>query len=414
MAAGRCDRLNILAPPRHGKSILISQFFPAWFLLVHPWRRVLLCSYEAGFAAQWGRKVRDLVIRWGPHFGVSMMGDSKAADRWEIAKHGGGMQTAGRGGAILGKGADLMIFDDLLKNSEEACSPTIREHTWDWIVSTAYSRLEPGAAVLHTAQRWHTDDPTGRFRAHEPGRWKEIELPALAKEGDVLGRKVGEALWPTRYPIAVLEEKRNLSPTWFAAQYQQVPMDIEGGFFKHLERIQVIPAAPTADQFTRRVRFWDLAATEKQAGADPDWTVGTLMGRHKDGSFWILDVRRDRIGPKAVRQLIKQTALMDGRSVPIRIEREGGASGKIAAESIVTDDLAGWPAFAVSPKGGKAERAEPWGAQIEAGNARMVQAEWNKPLLDEHRGFPLGNHDDIVDSCSGCITELTLPVPNVR
>src|SRR3990167_2954403 len=84
MAAGRLDRLNVLAPPRHGKSILISQFFPAWFLLVHPWRRVGLCSYEAGFAAQWGRKVRDLVMRWGPAFGVSVADDSSAADRWEI------------------------------------------------------------------------------------------------------------------------------------------------------------------------------------------------------------------------------------------------------------------------------------------------------------------------------------------
>lgn len=415
MSAGQLDRLNINLPPRHGKSLLISQYFPAWFLLTYPWRRVILCSYEAGFAAQWGRKVRDLVLRWGPeYFGVHLADDSKAADRWEISGAGGGMQTAGVGGPILGKGADLLIFDDLTKNAEEALSPTMREKTWDWITSTAYTRLEPGGAVVNVQQRWHTDDVTGKIRENEKGRWVELELPALAKEGDVLGRKVGEALWPERYPVKVLEEKRRLAPTWFAAQYQQVPIDIEGGFFRGLERIQVVGAAPTVDQFTRRVRFWDLASTEAQSGADPDWTVGVLMGRDKSGAFWVLDMRRERLGPKAVRQLIKQTALTDGRGVPIRIEREGGSSGKIAAESIITEDLAGWSAFAVPARGSKAERAEPWGAQIEAGNVRMVSGEWNRVLLTEHRSFPLGTHDDIVDACSGCVAELTLPVPNIR
>ena len=407
MAAGRLDRLNILAPPRHGKSILISQFFPAWFLLVFPWRRVILCSYEAGFAASWGRKVRDLVIQWGPHFGVQVSDDSKAADRWEIVDHGGGMQTAGRGGPILGKGADLLIFDDLLKNAEEAISPTIREHAWDWIVSTAYSRLEPGAGVLHTAQRWHTDDPSGRFDLYEPGRWKTLEFPALAKPGDILGRKPGVALWPERYPVAVLEEKRKVAPTWFAAQYQQEPLDLAGGFFRGLEKIEIVGAAPTRDQFVQVVRAWDLAATEEQVGNDPDWTVGAKLGRHKDGTFWVLDLRRERLGPRGVRDLIRQTAHSDGHDVTIFIEREGGASGKIASQSIVAEDLAGFSARAIKPEASKAERAEPWGSQIEAGNVRMVKAAWNQELLAEYRQFPTGNHDDIVDACSGAFRQVS-------
>src|SRR5262245_19687376 len=84
VAAGRCRRLAVFMPPRHGKSILVSQFFPAWLLLVYPWKRVILASYEADFAAQWGRKVRDVVTQWGPAFGVAIRGDSKAADRWEL------------------------------------------------------------------------------------------------------------------------------------------------------------------------------------------------------------------------------------------------------------------------------------------------------------------------------------------
>ena len=400
MAQGKLDRLNVSMPPRHGKSQLLSQFFPAWYLLVYPWRRVILTTYEAGFAAQWGRKVRDLVRQWGPWFGVAVADDSKAADRWEIQKYGGGMQTAGVGGPILGKGADLLLMDDLTKNAEEAMSPTIREKTWDWYTSTAYSRLEPGGAVVNIQQRWHSDDMAGRLKANDPGRWVELSLPALAKEDDILGRRPGEALWPERYPVDVLEEKRRLAPTWFAAQYQQEPIDLAGGFFRGLEKVPIIGAAPTADQFTRRIRAWDLAATEAQAGTDPDWTVGALIGRHVDGTFWLLDLVRQRLGPQGVRNLIRQTAELDGVEVPIRIEREGGSSGKMAAASIVADDLAGFSASAVMPKGNKAERAEPWGAQIEAGNVRWVKGEWNKAAMEEHRGFPLGTHDDVVDACS--------------
>jgi predicted phage terminase large subunit-like protein len=138
------------------------------------------------------------------------------------------------------------------------------------------------------------------------------------------------------------------------------------------------------------------------------------MGRHKDGTFWVLDVARARLGPKGVRQLIRQTAEVDGRRVAIRVEREGGASGKIAAQSIVADDLAGWPAAAVRPEGSKAERAEPWGSQIEAGNAAVVRAGWNAAFLDEHRQFPLGDHDDQVDAASGAFRCLTRSQVNIR
>lgn len=402
-------RLQVWMPPRHGKSLLISQFFPAWYLLVYPWKRVILTSYEADFAAQWGGKVRDLVTAWGPDFGIALRGDSKASDRWEIATHGGGMQTAGIGGPILGKGADLFILDDVCKNAQEALSPTWRAKAWDWLTSTAYTRLEPGASVVNVEHRWHTEDVAGQQVEKEPGIWDVLRLPALAEENDPLGRRVGDPLWPERYSVDALHKMRDLAPSWFAALYQQRPLNLEGGFFKGLEKIEVCPAAPLPTAFTQRVRFWDLAATEAQAGADPDWTVGVLMGKHKDGSFWVLDVVRDRLGPKGVRRLIRQTAEADGREVPVRLEREGGASGKIAADSIVTDELVGWPAGSVRPQGSKAERAEPWGSQIEAGNVRFFAAPWVRPFLAEHQGFPSGDHDDQVDAASGAFSELSKP-----
>lgn len=406
IARGKLDRLAVAMPPRHGKSLLISQFFPAWYLLVCPHKRVILCSYEADFAAQWGRKVRDVVMQWGPLFGVMVASDSKAADRWEIAGHGGGMQTAGVGGPVLGKGADVLILDDLTKNAEEALSPTHREKVWDWLTSTAFTRLEPGGAVVNVQQRWHTEDVTGQLLKAEANRWHMLTLPAIAEDGDPLGRTPGEALWPDRYPLAELEAKRALAPRWFAAQYQQKPLDLEGGFFRGLDKIRLYAAMPVPEQFTQRVRFWDLASTEAQAGADPDYTAGVLMGKHEDGTFWVLDVIRERLGPKAVRRLIRQTAELDGPGVQIRIEREGGASGKIAADSIVTEDLAGFPAQSVKPKAGKAERAEPWASQVEAGNVCIVKNSVTGAYLDEHRSFPSGAHDDMVDASSGAFADL--------
>jgi predicted phage terminase large subunit-like protein len=391
----------------------VSQFFPAWFLLVWPWKRVILCSYQHDFAAQWGGKVRDLVAAWGPTFGTTVRPTSKAADRWETA-HGGGMQTAGIDGPVLGKGADLLILDDVCKNAEEALSPVWRAKAWDWLTSTAYTRLEPGASVVNIQQRWHTEDVAGQQVTKELDRWSILRLPALAEENDPLGRSPGEALWPERYSRVELERMRSLAPMWFAAQYQQRPLDLEGGFFRGLERIRVVGAAPTSEQFRQRVRFWDLAATDAMAGADPDYTCGVLMGRHTDGTFWVLDVVRVRVGPKGVRWAIRQAAELDGPSVAIRIEREGGAAGKIAADAIVTQELAGWPAAAVRPEGSKAERAEPWGSQIEAGNVCLVRAAWNAAFLDEHRAFPTGDHDDQVDAASGAFRQLTRPAPNIR
>ncbi len=149
ISTGAIKRLIISMPPRHGKSSCVSQYFPAWYLGTFPDRRAILASYEADFAASWGRKVRDLLEEHGSEFfGVSLRRDSSSADRWDLADHLGGMNTAGVGGPLTGKGADILIIDDPIKNAQEANSPTIRERHKDWWQSTAYTRLEPGGAAL--------------------------------------------------------------------------------------------------------------------------------------------------------------------------------------------------------------------------------------------------------------------------
>ena len=138
VSCGLMPRLIVLMPPRHGKSTLCSQYFPAYHLGTNPDHQVMLASYEADFAAGWGRRARNVLEEFGPElFGVSISGDSSAANRWSIEGHDGGMMTSGVGGPMTGKGADVLIIDDPIKNDQEANSLTYRNRTWEWYRSTA-------------------------------------------------------------------------------------------------------------------------------------------------------------------------------------------------------------------------------------------------------------------------------------
>lgn len=226
---GRGPRLLVVeAPPRHGKSELISRHLPAWYLGRFPERRVMLASYEAHLARSWGRKARQLLGRHGPSmFGVRLSRLRRAAEEWEIARHGGGMVTAGAGGALTGRGADLLIVDDPVKNAEQAVSQRMREKHWDWWQSTASTRLEPGGCAVVMMTRWHEDDLVGRLlrQSQRDGQpLRRLSLPALAMEDDPLGRKVDEALWPERWPQEALRRRRNeLDLYWWQSLYQQRP-----------------------------------------------------------------------------------------------------------------------------------------------------------------------------------------------
>jgi hypothetical protein len=142
-------RLIVTMPPRHGKSLLCSCYAPAWYLGTHPDRQVMLCSFDGELAGGFGRRSRDLAREHGKRcFGVTVRPDSSAADRWGLTGHTGGMLTAGVGGSITGRGADLLIIDDPVKSIEDAESQLQRAKVWDWYRAVALPRLEPGGAVL--------------------------------------------------------------------------------------------------------------------------------------------------------------------------------------------------------------------------------------------------------------------------
>jgi predicted phage terminase large subunit-like protein len=361
--------------------------------------RVVVTAYGQKLANRFSRAARRLAREQG-----FALGDVEQVDEWETAQ-GGSFMSRGMGSGVTGNPADLLIIDDPYKDSKQAKSPTYRESVWEWWTDALSKRLSKDAQVIVIHTRWHSDDITGRFLQTGDG-WRHLKMKAIAEDGDQIGRQPGEALCPELHPIEQLESQRAENPISFLSMGQQEPMDLEGGFFRGLERLDILDAMPSADQFVERVRGWDLASTEKQAGTDPDWTAGVLMGKHRDGTFYVLDVVRVRLGPAGVRGIIRQTAQADGQDVRIAIEREGGSSGNLAAYDIVKE-LAGWNARAIRPKGNKAERAEPWGAQIEAGNVRIVRNANTAALLDEHRAFPSGSHDDLVDAASLSFSELT-------
>jgi hypothetical protein len=235
--AGQSPRLRIAMPPRHGKSKITSETYPAWVSGRHPDWRCILTSYEADFAATWGRKARDLVEQYGDrYFGIHVRSDSKAADRWDLEGHDGGMSTAGVNGPITGKGAHVLIIDDPVKDAKDANSETFRRRSQDWYRSTAYTRLEPGGGVILIQTRWHEEDLSGYVAklADETGeRWTTLCLPALAEEGDPLGRRPGDPLWPDRYGLDdLLRIRKTLGSYWWSALYQQRPQPAEGGTFK--------------------------------------------------------------------------------------------------------------------------------------------------------------------------------------
>ncbi len=225
------SRTAITFPFQHGKSVLSSKYFPAWVLLLWPDTRIALASYEEGFACTFGARVRDVVTRYGPALGIHLRDDTRAKGEWEIKGHGGGMVCKGRGGALTGRPADMLILDDMIKNAEEAQSPTILDGLWDWYCTVAYSRLGPTAPVIAVGTRWGPKDLFGRWEAEAKvggERFETIKFKAIATEGDILGRRPGEALWPERVPLARLLHVQKTRPRWFKACWQGEPEETVG------------------------------------------------------------------------------------------------------------------------------------------------------------------------------------------
>ena len=189
---------------------------------------------------------------------------------------------------------------------------------------------------------------------------------------------------------------RLLNGDWSARQ--------EGNKFKR-EWFEIVDDYPADCEL---VRFWDLAATEAKKGKDPDWTSGCLLGKSRNNTLYIIDVKRLRGTPGAVQNLVKQTAQIDG-NIPIRMEQEPGSSGVNTIDHYRRNVLMGWDFKGKPSTGNKEVRANPVSSQAEASNIKLVRGNWINEFLDEAEAFPQGAHDDQIDSLSGAFRELVLP-----
>jgi len=307
---GEIKRLMIFMPPRHGKSELATKNFPAWFIGRHPDKEVVSTSYNAELAQIFGYDVRNLVTSnaYKALFGDILRDDSQSKARM-VTQNGGSYSAIGVGGALTGRGADILIIDDPIKGRENADSKTVRDLTWNWFASTAYTRLYKTSAVIVVQTRWHMDDLSGRLleKMNDGGeQWEIIEFPAIALEDEIykgkLVRNEGSPLWPDQFPLPLLQSIKDVIGVYeWSSLYQQNPITSENQEFKP-EWIQKVSFDDIKKIRTRRFLTVDTAISRTD---DADST-GLCLNFVDEHNNWNLKAWRARINPKQLIDLIFQ------------------------------------------------------------------------------------------------------------
>jgi len=417
VVTGELDRVMIFAPPQHGKSELASIRLPAFFLGRRKHEPIIITSYGASLAQHKSRFARDVVesAEYAELFpAIKVRQDVRARTHWEIV---GGTQViaAGAGGALTGHGAKLGIVDDPFENWEQAQSEVIRNRVWDWWRGTFRTRIWENGAIVLIMTRWHQDDLAGRLLAQQADRWKVLRLPAMAEtqeerdyhnarmnllagQVDPLGRNPGEPLCPIRFSLESLKAiRRDVGSLVWNAEYQGAPTLAEGNRFKRAW-FSIVDAVPVG---ARRVRYWDLAATQG-GGAR---TAGVLLA-FADGIVYTEDVVYGQWSTGERNKVMRQTAEMDGPGVEQVFEQEPGSSGVDAAKAII-QLLQGFRVYANRPTGSKDVRLEPYAAQAEAGNVKLKRGSWNAEYIEEMCSIPNGRFRDMGDGTSGAYNRLS-------
>lgn len=380
------DRLAIFMPPRHGKSEIASRRFPAWYLGRNPDKQIVCASYNSELASDFGRAVRNTVSspEYRAVFDTKLAQDSQAADRWHTDK-GGVYVAVGIGGTLTGRGADVALVDDPVKDAQDAQSETIRDKTWDWYTSVLRTRLMPRGAIVLIQTRWHEDDLAGRIlNGKEANRWKVISLPAL---------KDGQALWPEAYPVAELESIRDLDPLRFSALYQQQPVPAEGSFFKR-EWAKFYKEPPSS---LHKYSSSDFAVTE----GGGDWTEIWTHGVDPAGDLYLgLDAYS---GQTTADVWIEQMVAQFKRHKPFAHFGESGVIRR-AIEPVLIRRMHETGTFTrlewITRTRDKAATARALQARMAMGKVYLPDNEHGHRLLTQMLAFPAGMHDDAVDAAA--------------
>jgi predicted phage terminase large subunit-like protein len=398
VASGQLKRLIINMPPRHTKSEFASYLLPAWFLGKYPEKKIIQTAHTAELAVGFGRKVRNLVQSegYGKVFETKLSSDSKAAGRWNTHM-GGDYFAIGVGGAVTGKGADLLIIDDPHSEQEaKQGNPAVFDSVYEWYTSGPRQRLQPGGAIIIVMTRWSKRDLTGQIlkNAEKDGvnEWEVIDFPAILPSGT--------PLWPGFWKKEELEAlKAELPVAKWEAQYQQNPTSEEGAIVKRDQWQIWEKSDPPSCEYV--IQSWDTAF-EKNNRADYSacTTWGVFQHPNKNGdlrpNIILLDAFKQRL---EFPELKKKAFDMWQEWNPDTLLIEKRAAG---APLIYEMRKIGIPLSEYTPGKGndKIARVNAISDLFASGVVWCPETRWADEVMEEMASFPNGDHDDLVDSSS--------------
>lgn len=398
VAAGTLKRLIINMPPRHTKSEFASYLLPSWFLGKYPEKKIIQTAHTAELAVGFGRKVRNLVQseNYQKVFDTKLSSDSKAAGRWNTGA-GGDYFAIGVGGAVTGKGADVLIIDD--PHSEQEArqnNPAVFDGVYEWYTSGPRQRLQPGGAIIIVMTRWAKRDLTGQIiKNSEKGGvddWEIIEFPAILPSGT--------PLWPGFWSKIELEAlKAELPTAKWEAQYQQNPTGNESAIIKRdMWRIWEGDTPPSCEYL---IQSWDTAF-EKNNRAD--YSACTTWGifQHPDSmgnlkpNIIVLDSFKQRMEFPELKKRAFDT-WKEWNPDTLIVEKK--AAG---APLIYELRQMGIPLEEYTPSKGsdKIARVNAVSDLFSSGLVWCPDTRWADELMEELAAFPNGDNDDLVDSSS--------------
>lgn len=419
----KIPRLMVFMPPRHGKSEQGSRKTPALIFGKYPDRKVIATSYSDDLASKMNRDVKrimedDPYRRLFPDTILANKQNSHLfkgayvnnSSEFEIPNFKGGYRSAGVGTGVTGMGCDYLIIDDPFKDNTEADSPTIRQKILDWYMSTSKTRLAKGGSVLLILTRWHEADLAGQLldiaKANpDADQWEVLSFEAIkdTETNPLDPREMGEALWPSEFPVETLKSTRaGMPPRFWNALYQQRPSAMQGNIINR-EDVKFYGGPTGVDlpaKFKSSVHSWDFAFKDTKGS---DYVVGTYWGKDET-DFWLVDRVRDRMGFSASLKAVKDFAKRHPLYSALLIEEKANGAAII---EVIKRELS--RVIPINPKESKLARFEAVSPLFYGGNIWLPHpsiAPWVTEFLDELCTFPNGAHDDQVDSASQALNWL--------
>ena len=400
LSTGKLKRLIVNMPPRHTKSEFASYLLPAWMVGRNPKLKIIQATHTGELAIKFGRKAKHLIDSEEYHkiFDTRLQEDSKAAGRWETAQ-GGEYFAAGVGGAITGRGADLLIIDDP-HSEQDAMSPSALESAYEWYTSGPRQRLQPGASIVLVMTRWSTKDLTAMLlkaqKEVKGDQWSVVEFPAIMDQGS----RNAKPVWPEYWNLEELEKvKATLPVTKWNAQFMQNPTSEEGAIIKRewgreWEHDWIPPLQHV-------IQSYDTAYLKKETA---DYSAITTWGVFKPSedepvNLILLDALKGRYEfPELRRKALEQYKYWNPETVII----EAKASGLPLTYELRQMDI---PVTNFTPSKGndKHVRVNACAPLFESGMIWAPDQKFAEEVIEECAAFPYGDHDDLVDSMTQAV-----------